>query len=104
MRNRIIQLLALIAISVSLCGCRLLGESDEALMRQIRLDLVESTRPALVNALDKARGHDNMIDPLRTEKVKTVDRMILSIERVYPNTDEEGNLTPYSPAPMPWEN
>ena len=72
-----------------LSGCCMFGATDEALLREIRKDLVESTRPTLVEALDNARGHDGMIDPLRTERVKTVDAMVESVDRVYPPVDED---------------
>ena len=80
------------------------GATDEALLREIRKDLVESTRPTLVDALDHARGHDGMIDALRSEKVGTVDQMVESIDRVYPPVDEDGNPIPYQRGELPWDN
>lgn len=104
MTRLISRIVICLAIAISLSGCRLLGESDEALVREIRDGLVKSTRPTLVKALDHARGHDGMIDALRTERVKTVDQMIDSVDRVYPPLDENGNPVPYAPTPLPWDN
>lgn len=98
-------ILALI-VMLSFSGCPSLSASDEALMREIRTDLVESTRPTLVKALEVSRPHDGMIDPLRTERVKTVDAMIGSIDRVYPPADKDGDGAPdlWAPGPLPWES
>ena len=98
MRNFILVLLLLLSLN----GCAALSLSDEALMREIRQGLVESTRPTLVEALNFARDEDGMIDALRTERVKTVDQMIRSIDRIYPPVDDEDKPTPYEAAPIPW--
>lgn len=98
------RLILMLALVVSMSGCAIFGATDEALLREVRKDLVESTRPALVDALNHARGHNGMIDPLRTEKVNTVDAIIDSVDRVYPPEDEDGNPNPYRPSPIPWEN
>lgn len=92
----------LIAASLFLSGCCSLFATDEDLLRKVREGLVESTRPMLVNSLEASRDHDGMIDELRTEKVRTVDQMIDSIDRVYPPVDREGNPEPYLPEPLPW--
>ena len=100
MKRLILSLLLVLPLS----GCCLLGASDEALLREIRQGLVESTRPALVDALHHARGHDNVIDALRSERVNTVDAMIDSVDRVYPPEDKDGHPAPHKPAPLPWES
>jgi len=97
------RLFLIFLLILSTSGCCSLSKSDEALMREIRSGLVESTRPTLVEALNNAREHDGMIDPLRTERVRTVDQMIDSVDRVYPPIDEAGNPAPYEPSPLPWE-
>jgi len=91
-------------LAVTLSGCCMFGATDEDLLREVRKGLVESTRPTLVDALNNARGHDSMIDPLRTEKVKTVDAMIQSIDRVYPPKNKDGKPKSYKPEPIPWDN
>ena len=96
------RLVLTLIIAISLSGCAWFSPTDEALLREIRKDLVESTRPTLVEALKTARPHDGMIDPLRTERVKTVDQMVGSIDRVYPPVDKEGNPAPYVPGTLPW--
>lgn len=81
-------------------GCACFGEPPEkALLLEIRKDMVESVRPALVDALDNAKGPDGQplyIDAYRTEKVNLVDRVIQSVDRVYPPEQ------PYTPEPLPW--
>ena len=100
------RLIFALIIMLSFSGCPSLSATDEDLMREIRVDLVESTRPALVEALRVARPYDGMIDPLRTERVKTVDAIIGSIDRVYPPADEDGDGVPdiWAPGPLPWES
>ena len=66
-----------------------------------------STRPTLVLALDNSQKEDGsalMIEPLKTEKVGTVDGMIQAIDRVYPPADEDGNPSSYTPEALPWGN
>ncbi len=93
-----------LVIMLSFSGCTALSASDEALLREIRVDLIQSTRPTLVEALRVARPHDGMIDPLRTERVLTVDAMISAIDRVYPPADVDGDGAPdlWAPEPLPW--
>jgi hypothetical protein len=99
------KLLLCLVMTVLLSGCSLFCPSDEPLLREIRSTLIESTRPGLVDALDKARGPDGTplyIDAYRNEKVNVVDQMVQSIDRLYPPVDESGNPAPYAPEPKPW--
>jgi len=90
---------------VSATGC-CTCPNTEPLLREIRKDLVESTRPGLADAMDKAKGPDGKpiyVDAYRDEKVGLVDRMILSIDRVFPAKDKDGKETKYVPEPLPWK-
>ena len=98
MKRLVLSLILLLPLS----GCCSLFATDEDLLRETRKALVESTRPALVDALDAARPHDGMVDDLRTERVNTVDQIIESIDRVYPAVGENGEEKPYDPEPLPW--
>ena len=58
------------------------------------------TRPALVDALDKAKkenGKPAYIEPYKDEKVGVVDTTIESIDRVYPPEK------PYERGALPWK-
>jgi len=100
--------LLILVITLMLCassGCCLFTKGDEDLLKEIRSGLVESVRPALVDALDKAKdaeGNPIYIDPYRNEKVNLVDGMVKAIDRVYPNTDDSGQAAPYNPKQPPW--
>lgn len=92
----------MLCLLILLAGC---FTSDELLLREMRKDLVESVRPGLVDAMDKAVGPDGepiYVDAYRNEKVNLVDRMILSVDKLYPPVDENGNATSYTPEPFPW--
>lgn len=96
-----------LVIALSFTGCCALSESDEALLREIRSTLVESTRPALTDALDNAKKDDGSplyIDAYRDERVNTVDTMVEAIDRVYPAVDDSGNPEPYEREPLPWKD
>ena len=97
-------LVSFLLLTLLMSGCAWFGTPPEAdLLRENRQHLVESIRPALVDALDKARRPDGMplyIDPYRDEKVNLLDRIIIESARVAPS-DEDGGL--YSPEPLPWK-
>jgi len=72
-------------------------------MRENRRHLIESVRPALVDALDRAKdaeGNDLYIDAYRDEKVNLLDRIISESARVAPS-DEDGGV--YTPEALPWK-
>lgn len=72
-------------------------------MRENRRHLIESTRPALVDALNRAvdaNGDPLYIDAYRDEKVATLDRIISESARIAPS-DEDGGQ--YAPEPLPWK-
>ena len=82
------------------CACNNPPEAD--LMRENRKHLVESIRPALVEALDRATGPDGeplYIDAYRIEKVNLLDEIIRQSARVAP-TEEDAGV--YTPEPLPW--
>ena len=90
-----IILAVLLVVGMTGCTC-----PEQALLIQIRKNLVTSTRPALADALDKAKkpnGKPAYIDAYRNEKVATVDTTIEAIDRVYPPKD------PYVREPLPWK-
>lgn len=102
-----ILMVAVFPLVFMLSGCCLFVESDEALVREIRADIVESIRPTMVDALDKAKdenGAPAYIDPFKTEKVNLLDQIVHSIDRVHPPVDENGEPAPYEPGAMPWNN
>jgi hypothetical protein len=73
------------------------------LLREHRRHLIESVRPALVDALNRAKdaeGNPLYIDPYRDEKVNLLDEIIGSSARVAP-TEEDGGV--YTPEPLPWK-
>lgn len=64
---------------------------------------MESIRPALVDALDKAKGPDGeplYIDAYRDEKVNLLDRIISESARIAPSDEDGGE---YTPEPLPWK-
>ena len=64
---------------------------------------MESIRPALVDALHKAKKPDGKplyIDPYRDEKVKLLDEIIRQSARVAPSDKDQGQ---YAPKPLPWK-
>lgn len=84
-------------------GCCAIFGSDEPLLREIRADIVESIRPGMVDAMDKARNPDGThiyIEPYMDAKIELLDTTVESIDRVYPPADGE----PYKPEPAPWED
>jgi len=90
----------LLTLMVSGCVCTDPPEAD--LLRENRKHLIESIRPALVEALDNARKPDGSslyIDAYKIEKAKLLDRIIIESARVAPS-DEDGGL--YTPKPLPW--
>lgn len=96
------KLVLIVVLAISMTGCCALSESDEALVREIRKTLVESTRPTLAEALHRAKGDSGgpwLIEPLRDERVNTVDAMIESIDRVYPPVDG----STYERETLPWK-
>lgn len=100
------KLIVAVLLAVFLTGCSCLGESDEMLLREIRKDLDESVRPALVDAMHKAKTTDGKpayIEPYKDEKARLVDTMINAIDRVYPNKDKNGKTIMYVPKPLPWK-
>jgi len=85
-------------------GCAWFGTPPEAeLLQENRKHLVESIRPALVDALHKAKGPDGepiYIDAYRTEKVNLLDEIIRQSARVAPTDEDQGQ---YTPEPLPWK-
>jgi hypothetical protein len=95
MKMKKIALAFLLVVGMAGCKC-----PEKALILQLRENLVVSTRPALVDALDKAKkknGKPAYIDAYRDEKVATVDTSIESIDRVYPPEE------PYVREALPWK-
>lgn len=100
-------LVAAFPLILMLSGCCLFVENDDALILEIRADIVESIRPAMVDALDMAKdetGAPAYVDPYKTEKVNLLDQMVDSIDRVHPPVNEDGEPAPYVPAKLPWGN
>ena len=97
----------LLALTLSLTlltsGCAWFGTPPEAdLLKENRKHLIESIRPALVDALDKATKPDGTplyIDAYRNKKVDLLDEIIRQSARVAPTEEDEGKYTPESP---PW--
>lgn len=89
------------AFLLLLVGC--CSNPPEAdVLRNHRKQLIESIRPALVDALEKAvdkEGKPLYIDAYRTEKVNLVDEIIAASARVAP-TDEDGGK--YTAPALPW--
>jgi hypothetical protein len=78
----------LLALLMSGCACTDPPEAD--LLRENRKHLVESIRPTLVEALDKATNPDGSpayIDAFKTEKVALLDRIISESARVAPDAE-----------------
>lgn len=72
-------------------------------MRENRKHLIESIRPALVDALNRAQKPDGTplyIDAYRKKKVDLLDEIIRQSARVAPNEEDGGN---YAAEPLPWE-
>jgi len=86
-----------------LTGCCVLDPPEADLLRENRKHLIESIRPALVDALDRAvdkNGTGLYIDAYRDEKVNLLDRIISESARVAP-TEEDAGV--YTPEPLPWK-
>lgn len=99
MVKRKLMATALVLLMTAGC-CSNPPEAD--LLREERRHLIESIRPALVDALHRAQKPDGSplyIDPYRDEKVNLLDEIIGSSARVAP-TEEDGGV--YKPEPLPW--
>ena len=95
-----VTLVALLLLVSAGCVCTDPPEAD--LLRENRRHLIESIRPALVDALNKAKGPDGAplyIDAYRNEKVNLVDRIISESARLAPSEEDQGK---YTPEPLPW--
>ncbi len=91
-----------LVLLVGLTGC-VLDPSEADMLRENRRHLIESIRPALVDALDRAQdknGNDLYIDAYRDEKVNLLDRIIAESARVAPSDEDKGV---YKPEPTPWK-
>lgn len=96
-----VGLAGLLLVLVTGC-CTNPPEAD--LLRENRKHLIESIRPALVDALNRARGEDGQplyIDPYRDEKVNLLDEIIRQSARVAPNDEDGGQYAPEAP---PWRH
>lgn len=94
--------IGLMLMLMSGCACSNPPEAD--LLRENRKHLIESIRPALVEALDKAKKPDGTpmyIDAYRTKKVDLLDEIIRQSARVAPNDTDQGL---YTPKQIPWKN
>lgn len=84
-------------------GCACTNPPEADLLRENRRHLIESIRPALVDALNRAQKPDGKplyIDPYRDEKVNLLDEIIRQSARVAPS-DTDGGV--YQPEPLPWK-
>jgi hypothetical protein len=96
-----VMLLSLLMLLTAGCACTDPPEAD--LMRENRKHLIESVRPALVDALNRAQKPDGAslyIDAYRDEKVHLLDRIITGSARVAPSEEDAGA---YTPEPLPWK-
>jgi hypothetical protein len=100
-KQRLVILALVLMLALAGC-CSNPPEAD--LLREHRRHLIESIRPALVDALDRAKKPDGSplyIDPYRDEKVNLLDTIIQSSARVAPS-EEDGGV--YQPALPPWRS
>jgi hypothetical protein len=91
----------LLILTMSGCVCTDPPEAD--LLRENRRHLIESIRPALVEALVKAKKPDGSpayIDAYKNKKVDLLDEIIRGSARVAP-TEKDGGL--YTPELPPWK-
>lgn len=97
------KMAALMLGLILMTGCACTDPPEADLLRENRRHLIESIRPALVDALNRAKKPDGTplyIDPYRDEKVNLLDEIIRQSARVAPN-DEDGGQ--YAPEPLPWK-
>lgn len=96
------KMLVVVLSLLLMTGCACTDPPEADLLRENRKHLIESIRPALVEALDRATKPDGSpayIAPYKIEKVNTLDRIISESARVAPS-DEDGGV--YTPEPLPW--
>lgn len=86
-----------------MAGCVCTDPPEADLLRENRKQLIESIRPALVDALHRATRPDGSplyIDAYRNKKVDLLDEIIRQSARVAPNDEDQGE---YTPEPLPWK-
>lgn len=98
------KLIAVVVVAfLATTGC-VTNPPEADFLREERKHMIESIRPALVDALNRAQKPDGTplyIDPYRDEKVNLLDEMIRGSARIAP-TDEDGGK--YEPEPLPWRS